>query len=177
MFEPILTANIHRPDSEKIAVYLAHGGYEAARLALTQYTPEELIDMVKRSGLRGRGGAGFPAGIKWGFMPKDPAIEKIVAVNTDEGEPGTFKDRQIVECDPHSVIEGVLIAILCRRRQPGLRLHPRRVLPGDTSAGSRPSPTPTRTASWGRTSSAVDSTWICRCIAGQGLISAGKRRP
>jgi NADH-quinone oxidoreductase subunit F len=110
MFEPVLTANIHRPDAEKIAVYLAHGGYEAARKALTQHTPDELIEMVKRSGLRGRGGAGFPAGVKWGFMPKDPAVEKIVAVNTDEGEPGTFKDRQIVERDPHQVIEGVLIA-------------------------------------------------------------------
>jgi NADH-quinone oxidoreductase subunit F len=110
MFEPVLTANIHRPDSEKIAVYLAHGGYEAARKALAQHTPEELIDMVKRSGLRGRGGAGFPAGVKWGFMPKDPGVEKIVAVNTDEGEPGTFKDRQIVERDPHQVIEGVIIA-------------------------------------------------------------------
>ncbi len=64
---------------------------------------------MKRSGLRGRGGAGFPAGVKWGFMPKDPQIPKIVAVNTDEGEPGTFKDRQIVECDPHPIIEGVLI--------------------------------------------------------------------
>jgi len=110
MFEPVLTANIHRPDSEKIAVYLAHGGYAAAQKALTQYTPEELIDIVKRSGLRGRGGAGFPAGVKWGFMPKDPSVEKIVAVNTDEGEPGTFKDRQIVERDPHQVIEGVIIA-------------------------------------------------------------------
>lgn len=110
MFEPVLTQNIHRPDSEKISTYLANGGYEAARLALTQYTPQELIDMVKRSGLRGRGGAGFPAGVKWGFMPKDANIQKILAVNTDEGEPGTFKDRQIVECDPHQIIEGVIIA-------------------------------------------------------------------
>lgn len=108
-FEPVLTQNIDRPDSEKIGTYLAHGGYTAARLALTKHTPEELIDMVKRSGLRGRGGAGFPAGVKWGFMPKDPAIQKYVAVNTDEGEPGTFKDRQLVECDPHQIIEGVLI--------------------------------------------------------------------
>jgi NADH-quinone oxidoreductase subunit F len=69
-----------------------------------------LIEMVKRSGRRGGGGAGFPAGVKWGFMPKDPSLEKIVAVNTDEGEPGTFKDRQIVERDPHQVIEGVIIA-------------------------------------------------------------------
>ena len=109
MFEPVLTQNIHVPDSEKISVYQAHGGYEAARCALLEYTPEGLIDLVKRSGLRGRGGAGFPAGVKWGFMPKDPNVQKYVAVNTDEGEPGTFKDRQIVECDPHSIIEGVLI--------------------------------------------------------------------
>jgi len=110
MFEPVLTKNIHLPDSEKIAVYLEHSGYQAARQALTRHTPEEIIDMVKRSGLRGRGGAGFPAGVKWGFMPRETEVQKIVAVNTDEGEPGTFKDRQIVECDPHQVIEGVIIA-------------------------------------------------------------------
>jgi len=110
MFEPVLTQNIHRPDAEKITTYLANGGYQAARKALTEHTPEELIDIVKRSGLRGRGGAGFPAGVKWGFMPKDPQLQKIVAVNTDEGEPGTFKDRQIVERDPHQIIEGVIIA-------------------------------------------------------------------
>jgi NADH-quinone oxidoreductase subunit F len=110
MFEPVLTQNIHRPDAEKITTYLANGGYQAARKALTEHTPEELIDIVKRSGLRGRGGAGFPAGVKWGFMPKDTQLQKIVAVNTDEGEPGTFKDRQIVERDPHQIIEGVIIA-------------------------------------------------------------------
>ncbi|HLE51183.1 MAG TPA: NADH-quinone oxidoreductase subunit NuoF [Anaerolineales bacterium] len=110
MFEPILTQNINRLDSEKISAYLANGGYEATRQALTKYTPDELIEMVKRSGLRGRGGAGFPAGSKWGFMPKDASIQKIVAINADEGEPGTFKDRQIIERDPHQLIEGAIIA-------------------------------------------------------------------
>jgi len=110
MFAPVLTRNVNRPDSEKIATYLAHGGYQAVRQALTGHTPAELIEMVKRSGLRGRGGAGFPAGTKWGFMPQDPTVPKIVAVNTDEGEPGTFKDRALVERDPHQVIEGVIIA-------------------------------------------------------------------
>lgn len=110
MFEPVLTRNVGRPDSEKIGTYLAHGGYEATRIALTRYTPAELIALVKRSGLRGRGGAGFPAGTKWSFMPTDPTIPKIVAVNTDEGEPGTFKDRTLVEHDPHQIIEGVIIA-------------------------------------------------------------------
>jgi NADH-quinone oxidoreductase subunit F len=109
MFEPILTRNIRRPGSEKITTYLSTGGYQAIRIALKK-TPAELIDLVKRSGLRGRGGAGFPAGAKWDFMPKDSQTPKIVAVNTDEGEPGTFKDREIVERDPHQIIEGVIIA-------------------------------------------------------------------
>lgn len=109
MFEPVLTRNINRPDSEKITTYLSNGGYQAVRLALKK-SPAELIDLVKRSGLRGRGGAGFPAGSKWEFMPKDPQVQKVVAVNTDEGEPGTFKDRAIVENDPHQIIEGVIIA-------------------------------------------------------------------
>jgi NADH-quinone oxidoreductase subunit F len=109
MFDPILTRNIHRADSEKITTYLAHSGYGATRLALEK-SPQDLIQMVKASGLRGRGGAGFPAGVKWGFMPQNTDQPKIVAVNTDEGEPGTFKDRELVEQDPHQVIEGVIIA-------------------------------------------------------------------
>jgi len=108
-FQPILTQNIHRPDSERITTYLEHGGYQAARKALTM-EPGKIIDYLKRSGLRGRGGAGFPTGNKWEFMPQGDDIQKIVVVNTDEGEPGTFKDREIVERDPHQVIEGVLIA-------------------------------------------------------------------
>jgi len=106
-FEPILTRNVGIPNSEQIAVYLKRGGYTALREAL-KMPPEELIATVKDSGLRGRGGAGFPAGLKWGFMPKDP-VTKYVCVNTDEGEPGTFKDRLLVEHDPHSIIEGVII--------------------------------------------------------------------
>ena len=108
-YEPVLTRNIHRIDSEKISTYLANGGYQAVRKAFT-YAPNDVIEMIKQSGLRGRGGAGFPAGVKWGFMPKGSDQPKFIAVNTDEGEPGTFKDREIVERDPHQVIEGVLIA-------------------------------------------------------------------
>ena len=108
-FLPVLTRNIHRPGSERISTYLDHGGYQAVRKALAK-KPEEIIEQVKQSGLRGRGGAGFPTGIKWGFMPQDSKLPKIIAVNTDEGEPGTFKDREIVEQDPHQVIEGVLIS-------------------------------------------------------------------
>ena len=107
-FEPILTRSVDVPNSERIAVYLGRGGYRALRKAL-QMSPDELIALIKASGLRGRGGAGFPAGLKWGFMPQKD-VTKYVCVNTDEGEPGTFKDRLLVEHDPHSIIEGVIIA-------------------------------------------------------------------
>ena len=108
-FQPVLTKNINRKGSERIQIYLESGGYQAAREALTM-EPDEVIEQVKCSGLRGRGGAGFPTGMKWGFMPRDTNTQKILVVNTDEGEPGTFKDREIIEQDPHQVIEGVLIA-------------------------------------------------------------------
>jgi NADH-quinone oxidoreductase subunit F len=110
MLERVLTRNFGLPRSENIDVYLANGGYQALRRALQEYTPEQLIAVVTASNLRGRGGAGFPAGRKWGFMPKDPDVVKYVCVNTDEGEPGTFKDRELVEKDPHQIIEGVIIA-------------------------------------------------------------------
>jgi NADH-quinone oxidoreductase subunit F len=90
--------------------YEKTGGYQALRKALREMTPQAVQQVVGDSDLRGRGGAGFPAGKKWSFIPKDPQIEKYVCVNTDEGEPGTFKDRELVEKDPHQIIEGVIIA-------------------------------------------------------------------
>jgi NADH-quinone oxidoreductase subunit F len=108
IWQPVLLANVNQPNSEKIKTYLSRGGYEALSKAL-QMSPEQVIAMVKASGLRGRGGAGFPTGVKWGFIAKDAPV-KYLAVNTDEGEPGTFKDRLIVERDPHSILEGVIIS-------------------------------------------------------------------
>jgi NADH-quinone oxidoreductase subunit F len=96
-------------DSWKIERVLADGGYGAARNAITSIAPEEVTEIVKASGLRGRGGAGFATGVKWSFVPKD-IFPKYIVVNHDEGEPGTFKDREIVESDPHALIEGILIA-------------------------------------------------------------------
>jgi len=93
----------------EIDVYIDNGGYEGLRKALSQHTPDEVIDLVKASGLRGRGGAGFPTGVKWSFVPKD-VFPKYIALNADESEPGTFKDRQLMENNPHQVIEGTLIA-------------------------------------------------------------------
>src|SRR5499433_4289871 len=98
------------PDLRKLAVYVQHGGYESAKKALTQHTPEELVEMVKASNLRVRGGAGFPTGMKWGFLPKQTEKPVYLCVNADESEPGTFKDRVIIEDDPHQLLEGVIIS-------------------------------------------------------------------
>jgi NADH-quinone oxidoreductase subunit F len=93
----------------KIDHYLANGGYKALKKAL-EMKPEEIIDEVKKSNLRGRGGACFPTGLKWSFMPKDSDKAKYLCINGDESEPGTFKDRQIFEYNPHLLIEGTIIA-------------------------------------------------------------------
>jgi NADH-quinone oxidoreductase subunit F len=97
------------PDYHRIEVYESHGGYEMLRKALSM-KPEEVTDEVKKSNLRGRGGACFPTGLKWTFMPKQTDKPKYLCVNGDESEPGTFKDRQIFELNPHLLIEGTIIA-------------------------------------------------------------------
>ena len=108
--EKILTRNIHKDRSVSIDVYQASGGYQALRKAVRSLTPEEVTDQVKRSGLRGRGGAGFPCGLKWSFMPKEKTKPHYLLCNADESEPGTFKDRLLMELDPHLVLEGCLAA-------------------------------------------------------------------
>ena len=91
-------------------VYLQNGGYQALDKALKQMTPDSIIEEVKKSSLRGRGGAGFPTGMKWSFVPKDSPKAKYVICNADESEPGTCKDRPLMEMDPHQLIEGIIIA-------------------------------------------------------------------
>jgi NADH-quinone oxidoreductase subunit F len=105
----ILTANIDKPNSTSIDVYIDGGGYKAAEKAL-KMKPEEIVQLVKDSELRGRGGAGFPTGMKWSFVPKNAPKPTYLLCNADESEPGTFKDRVIIERDPHMLIEGMLIA-------------------------------------------------------------------
>jgi len=97
-------------DPESIDDYLGAGGYKALERVLHSMSPQEVIDEVTRSGLRGRGGAGFPTGVKWGFARKSLGSQKYVICNADEGDPGAFMDRSVLESDPHSVIEGMLIA-------------------------------------------------------------------
>lgn len=105
----VLFEFIDTPDQWNLDTYVANGGYTGLRRALTEYTPEEVTQQVKDSGLRGRGGAGFPTGMKWGFIPKDPALTKYLCVNADESEPGTFSNRQLMERDPHQLLEGIVI--------------------------------------------------------------------
>jgi NADP-reducing hydrogenase subunit HndC len=97
-------------DPESIDDYILHDGYEALGKVLTRMSPEEVKDKINRSGLQGRGGAGFPVGRKWAFVSKAPGQPKYVICNADESEPGTFKDRLILEGDPHSIIEAMTIA-------------------------------------------------------------------
>jgi NADH-quinone oxidoreductase subunit F len=96
-------------DLHLLDVYLANGGYKGIEKALSQ-SPDDIIDQVRKSGLRGRGGAAFSAGLKWSFMPKSDAKPKYLCINGDESEPGSFKDRQIFEFNPHQLIEGILIS-------------------------------------------------------------------
>ncbi|HKI83789.1 MAG TPA: NADH-quinone oxidoreductase subunit NuoF [Candidatus Krumholzibacteria bacterium] len=109
-YPKILLDNVGVPDSHTLSVYRSRGGYAAAEKALKSMKAEEVVSVVKESGLRGRGGAGFPTGVKWGFVPKDSKKPVYLLVNADESEPGTFKDRDILDYDPHKMIEGIIIS-------------------------------------------------------------------
>ncbi|HEX2393743.1 MAG TPA: NADH-ubiquinone oxidoreductase-F iron-sulfur binding region domain-containing protein, partial [Bacteroidales bacterium] len=107
-------------DPENIGEYVARDGYSALGKVLTSMTPEETIEVIKKSGLRGRGGAGFPTGLKWEITRQSPGTEKYVVCNADEGDPGAFMDRSILEGDPHSVIEAMTINGYCTGASKGL---------------------------------------------------------
>jgi NADH-quinone oxidoreductase subunit F len=111
----IVTHAFDAPGIDQLEVYRAHGGYEALARALRDFQPEALAEEVKASGLRGRGGAGFATGVKWGFLPKESARPRYLCVNADESEPGTFKDRMIMEVSPHQVVEGTILAAYATR--------------------------------------------------------------
>jgi NADH-quinone oxidoreductase subunit F len=118
MSELVLLRHRGISDYRTLDVYERHGGYAATRRALRDFQPDQLVEMVKSSGLRGRGGAGFPTGLKWSFLPKQTEKPVYLCVNADESEPGTFKDREIIEFDPHQLLEGIIItsyAIRCHK--------------------------------------------------------------
>lgn len=108
-FVPTLYAQVGKDKSWTLDFYLSHGGYESIKKAIGM-GQDAVIDEMKKSGLRGRGGAGFPTGLKWSFMPKNSGKQHYIACNADESEPGSFKDRYLMEDDPHQLIEGMMIA-------------------------------------------------------------------
>lgn len=113
MPELIVTKDIDAPGLDTLEVYRQHAGYQGLEKALKEYQPEELVEMMKKSGLRGRGGAGFPTGLKWSFLAKTEP--RYLCCNADESEPGTFKDRMLMEKNPHQLVEGVIItSYACR---------------------------------------------------------------
>jgi len=107
---PIVLENSGRIDPERIEAYIAAGGYQALAHALRELSPAEIVETITASGLRGRGGAGYPTGLKWATVAKMPSERKFVVCNADEGDPGAFMDRSVLESDPHRVIEGMAIA-------------------------------------------------------------------
>ncbi len=106
----ILTRNVGKANSTHIDTYMGSGGYEPLMKALHKMTPDQTLGEVKAADLKGRGGAGFPAGLKWSFLPKGKDKVKYLVCNADESEPGTFKDRLLIENDPHAILEGIIIA-------------------------------------------------------------------
>ena len=106
--EPLLLRNVGTADSWTIDSYLKSGGYKGLKRVLKEFEPQAFAVEVKNAGLRGRGGAGFPTGVKWGFLPKNKDKPRYLCVNADESEPGTFKDRLLIEKNPHLVLEGII---------------------------------------------------------------------
>ena len=114
-YQPVLLANVQKPDSHRLAVYEAGGGYRALRRVLAQMSPAQVVQTIRNSNLRGRGGAGFPTGLKWSFLPEKHPGPIYMCVNADESEPGTFSNRVLMELDPHQVIEGVILSCYATR--------------------------------------------------------------
>ena len=108
MGKKLLIHNDKIPGIASLAVYREYGGYASVEKALKTMTPAEVVEEVKKSGLRGRGGAGFPTGMKWSFLAKPEGVERYLVCNADESEPGTFKDRYLMEVIPHLLIEGMI---------------------------------------------------------------------
>ena len=108
MGKKLLLANDHIPGIQSYEVYRANGGYRSVEKALKSMSPEDVVEEVKKSGLRGRGGAGFPTGMKWSFLAKPEGVPRYLVCNADESEPGTFKDRYLMERIPHILIEGMI---------------------------------------------------------------------
>jgi NADH-quinone oxidoreductase subunit F len=151
----ILTKSIDLSEPWALKTARDQGAYEAAIKAIKEYQPDELIELVKKSGLRGRGGAGFPTGMKWSFVPKNVPKPTYLVCNADESEPGTFKDRLLIERTPHQLIEGMIIASHALRVRTAF-IYVR----GEMSLGAR------------RLQGAIDEAYAAGCL-GKNLLSTG----
>src|SRR5215470_5883870 len=114
-FQPVLLAQVGKAESHTLRAYEQAGGYQALKKSLKENSPKEVTDIVKGSGLRGRGGAGFPTGLKWTFLPQNHPGPIYLCVNADESEPCTFNNRVLMEKDPHQVLEGIMLAAFATR--------------------------------------------------------------
>src|SRR5947208_7323412 len=114
-YDPVLLGQVGKAESHTLRAYEKTGGYQALRKALKEKTPKEVTEIVKASGLRGRGGAGFPTGLKWTFLPQDHPVPIYLCVNADESEPCTLNNRILMEEDPHQVLEGIILACYATR--------------------------------------------------------------
>ena len=161
-------------DPDSIEEYIANGGYEALGKVLTSMTPEQVVATVKASGLRGRGGAGFPTGLKWSFTAGVDADQKYIICNADEGEPGTFKDRLILEGDPIQLLEAMAIAGYAVGADQGI-VYIRGEYHLSIERLQRAPPAP---GSWGRLGkifSAPVSISTCKSVPAPALMFAAKR--
>ncbi len=162
LLAPVLSSFWDQPESWTLDTYRRHEGYEGLRKALAM-APDDLIAYVKDSGLRGRGGAGFPTGMKWQFIPQGDGKPHYLVVNADESEPGTCKDIPLLFANPHSLIEGIVIACYAIRSSHAFIYLRGEVVPDAAEGCTRPYERRTRRVIWGRTSWVQDSIWNSRC--------------
>ena len=175
MLTPVLSANWDAERSWTLDSYEPSGGYGALKTALGM-EQDDLIQLVKDSGLRGRGGAGFPTGMKWGFIPQDNPNPKYLVVNADESEPGTCKDIPLMMASPHTLVEGVIISSYAIRRQHRVHLRARRGAARRSAACSARCRRPTSPATSARTSTARATTSTSSCTPAPAPTSAARRR-
>ena len=159
-----------------LAEYIAQGGYSTLAKTLSQSTPEQVVSEMTKSGLRGRGGGGFPTGQKWQVARDCPEKNKFVICNGDEGDPGAYMDRTVLESDPHSVIEGIIIGAFAVGAQQGY-IYIRDEYPLAVQRWLKPSARPKTTALLGKISSAQTSASTSRLFAGQGPSFVVRKRP
>jgi NADH-quinone oxidoreductase subunit F len=174
MGRKLLTEHINVEGIDTLEVYRKHGGYRSVEKALKTMTPDEVVEEVKKSGLRGRGGAGFPTGMKWSFLAKPEGVPRYLVCNADESEPGTFKDRQLMSKLPHLLIEGMITgsyALGARTSYIYIRgelLYVLRILEKAIAEAYA-------AGFWARTSSARAIRSTCTCTPGRVPTSAAKK--